>query len=275
MAGTLFKAISAVGLKATAFLQSFLLFPFYAFLQGMNRFPIFGKTKQPTLPSSTPPGSTSPVSAACCGVSIDNTATGDGNDNNNNIDDNDKSGDMMPAPSLAAAGSEPQQQNRKSPTPQIVPVLPLVAPAVNSENCAPTKASSDAELRDGISRLDLNDPKPTPTPLVLNGIPGNVTTTSTAENATNTSTKNGPNTPNGFLPLQDGSSGASSGSTQEVTRSPAVLLTANSVSQTTIELDGETVQIQAKVETPEKAAERARHSRFMREALDMVGILLV
>jgi hypothetical protein len=39
----------------------------------------------------------------------------------------------------------------------------------------------------------------------------------------------------------------------------------------TIEMDGETVQIQPKVETPAQLAERAMHSRFMREALDMVS----
>ncbi|KAK0612368.1 hypothetical protein B0T17DRAFT_404799 [Bombardia bombarda] len=40
--------------------------------------------------------------------------------------------------------------------------------------------------------------------------------------------------------------------------------------ETTIKLGEDTVQIQSKVETPEEAAERAIHSGFMREALDMV-----
>ena len=64
---------------------------------------------------------------------------------------------------------------------------------------------------------------------------------------------------------------------REVVRAPAVPLhhgisqTSKLKDTTTITVGKDNVQIQAQVETPEQAAERAMHSAFMREALDMVS----
>ena len=248
MAGTLLKAVTAIGLKTTAFLQSLFLFPFNTVLQAVHLLPGFRQTKPPLLPRSTTSGA------------VSSTPPTEARNNNNNTDDNNEVGDggrhsdteMTTAPASSSGGS--------APVPKIVPALPR-APLASRENRSPTKPSptkADAQLSDKLSRLDLDE------------------TETAADQASSASLQDVVNGTVSSL-VGDGPTAAPG----EVTRALPVPLT-HTVSQTskpketaataTMQLDGVTVQIQARDETPEQAAERAMHSRFMREALDMVRL---
>ncbi|KAJ4298408.1 tRNA(adenine34) deaminase [Collariella sp. IMI 366227] len=117
------------------------------------------------------------------------------------------------------------------------------------------------QLSEGISRLNLAE----------NGSP-NPQLSLSAANGTNKQITGAENDPASM----DGST-----ATEVVARAAPIPLT-HAISQTsklketvsTIQLGSEKVQIQSKIETPEQAAERAMHSRFMREALDMAKLAL-
>lgn len=284
MAIALFKAISGIGLKTTAFLQSLFLFPFGALLQGMNRFSNSGgpSNQPPALPCSTT-ASVSPRSTKIyhdIDVDREHEATGNGSD-------------MRTTSSSPAAGSAPQDHN-KGPASQcrIPPGHPPAASATK-ENCPPPKASPtdiDAQgISNGLSRLDLNGTGQTTGsgltshhPAMENGTGGVTVTEDRSGGAEVVSAGGGGAAAHerGRPAPADGRFGGIVGIVGgEVTRAPPVPLR-HSISQTrklketmTIQLGGsETVQIQAKLETPEQAAERAMHSRFMRDALDMVSL---
>ncbi|KAL2135033.1 hypothetical protein VTI74DRAFT_10070 [Chaetomium olivicolor] len=230
----LFKALAAIGLKTTAFLQSLFLVPFNTFLQVVDRFPNFRRTTQPALPCSTSSGSTSSPQQS------HNDNAGDGG--------RQRDSDMTTA-SSSTTPSGPQGQ--KPPTSKLSPTLARAPLAGKVNTSSPQVSTTEStQLSEGLSRLDLNE----------NG----------TENGIGKQTTGVENDPTAI------GSGAA-----EVTRVAPVPLT-HAVSQTsrpketasTIQLGSETVHIQTKVETPEQAAERAMHSRFMREALDMARLAL-
>jgi hypothetical protein len=233
MAGTLFKALTAIGLRTTAVLQSLFLFPFTTLLRAVDLFPNFRQQTQPTLPCST-----SDFASSSSSRESHNNAAADGDRHNDS--------DMTPASSSSAAQ---QSQNQKPSVPKIVPALPRV-PLAEKGNRAPLKATSppevDAQLNDKLSRLELRE----------DGAAAGSSSTSVPDVVTEA--RNVAENGSGKQVSQDGIYGSTAG---EVAKETAM----------TIELDGETVQIQSKIETSEQAAERATHSRFMREALDMAS----
>ncbi|KAK4125164.1 cytidine deaminase-like protein [Parathielavia appendiculata] len=269
MAITLFKAISAVGLKTTAFLQSLFLFPFNAFMQALQRFPPFRQTTQPTLPYWTS-GSTSGSSSSSFLRETHNDDAG--TDSHRNETD-------MAVTSSSSAGPESQTQDRTGS--KVAAPQPHTA-LVRKENLpsavdSPTKGLS--QLTDKLSRLELDGS-------------GRAATASSSMSLRDVANGTGSAAKDGVAKqaVQDAAllkqhvldGGVNGSSDKEVPRTPPVPLT-HSVSQTsrpkgtattTIELGGETVLIQSKIETPEQAAERAMHSRFMREALDMARLAL-
>ncbi|KAK4150951.1 hypothetical protein C8A00DRAFT_45746 [Chaetomidium leptoderma] len=253
MAGTFFKAISAIGLKTSAFLQSLFLFPFNVVLQlAVGRFPGLRQTTQPTLPCST-----SASASASASSSSKETRNNDVSAGSSSSSSSSHNGSDMTTASPASAASESQGQ--KTHVSKIVPALPRTPPAGKENRAPPTASPSqvDAQLTDKLSRLDLDE-------------------AGTAAAATTSARDAGAGT---------GKQAAQNDGADDVTRALPVPLTpsvsqigglkeATTTTTTTIQLDGETVQVQAKVQTPEQAAERAIHSRFMREALDMAKLAL-
>jgi hypothetical protein len=145
-------------------------------------------------------------------------------------------------------------------------------PPAGKLDCSPTKADSpaaDAQLSGVLSRLELNDNRSAaPTTPLHDGVNG--TGAGAAQNGTFPCYP-GPNgtdsaTARGVTPALPGSLECSAAQTSKSEETAAMPVT------TTIQLGSDTIQIQAKHETPEQAAERAKHSRFMREALDMVSL---
>lgn len=257
MATTFFGVVSAIRLKTTAFLQSLFLFPFNTALQVVHLFPSFRQTNQPILPCSTSSSVSSTQEAR-------NTNVGDGSR---------QSDDDM------AAGSSATARGQHAPASKIISALPRAPPGTNEDHLLKIASPTDVndQLSRKISRLELNETD-TAAETLSNPLQEVV------NDGTGNSVENGVGkqvTQNGPLPQQPGPDSISDSAVGEVTRTLPVPLT-HTVSQTskpketatTIQLDGVTVQIQDKVETPEQAAERAMHSRFMREALDMVSIRL-
>jgi hypothetical protein len=257
-------------------------------LQAVHYLPGFRQTKQqqPLLPCSTTTTSGAAASSSTPGETVNND--NDNNHNNNTTDDNNNevAGDgarnndseMTTAPSSSSAASA------FAPVPKIVPALPR-APLASRENRSPTKTSSikpdaAAQLSDKLSRLDLDETETAAEQApsaaaslqdVVNGSGSSVSDAGTGNQAALVAAQqSGPRSMSSLI----GDDAAAA----EVTRALPVPLT-HTVSQTsrpkettTMQLDGVTVQIQARDETPEQAAERAMHSRFMREALDMVSL---
>lgn len=243
MAITVFKALWAFGHKTTLFLQSLFLFPFHAIPQAFGLFPSFRQTNQPTLPFSNS-RSASPSSR-----------------------ETQQTDDEMPNAASSSAALEPHAHKASSVS-KTAPAPPHTAPPGKENRVVEEKASDDTELCDQFSALEIDKTGKTATasqdPLqdTVNGTGSDI-----AEDGT------------GRKIVQDLAEDGTAESA--VTRALPVPLT-HPVSQTikpkeavaattTIQLDGVTVQVQAKAETPEQAAERAMHSRFMREALDMVS----
>jgi hypothetical protein len=257
MATTFFNVVSAIRLKTTAFLRSLFLFPYNTALQVVHLFPNFRQTNQPVLPCST-------SSSASSAQEARNTNAGDGSCHSDD--------DM-------AAGSSATARGQHAPASKIVSALPRTPPGTNANRLLKTASATDVDgqLIHKISQLELDESDtaagtlPNPLPDTVNGGTGNG-----VENGVDNQV-----TQNGSLPQQSGPDSISDNALAEVTRTLPVPL-AHTVSQTskpketatTLQLDGVTVQIQDKAETPEQAAERAMHSRFMREALDMVSIRL-
>ncbi|KAK3298125.1 uncharacterized protein B0H64DRAFT_318175 [Chaetomium fimeti] len=257
MAATFFRVVSAIGLKTTAFLQSLFLFPYNTTLQVAHLFSNFHQPNQPILPCST-------STSASPSQEFRNTNVGDSSRHS----DDDMAG--------SSSSSVPRGQHAQAS--KIAPTLPRTPP-VTKENSLLTTASPaevDGQLSRKLSRLELKET-------------GTAVETSTGPlqdvvNGAGTNEEDGIGKQvarNGALPQQSGPDNTSGNAAGEVTRTLPVPLT-HTVSQTskpketatTIQLDGVTVQIQDKVETPEQAAERAMHSRFMREALDMARLAL-
>jgi hypothetical protein len=245
MAITVFKTLWAFGHKTTLFLQSLFLFPFHAIPRAFGLFSSFRQTNQPTLPFSNS-RSASPSSR-----------------------ETQQTDDEMPNAASSSAALEPHTHKASSISKTgPAPAVPRTAPPGKENRVLEKKASDDTQLCDQFSRLEIDKTAKSATasqdPLqdTANG-----TVSSIAEDGT------------GRKVAQDL---AEDGTVESaVTRALPVPLT-HPVSQTskpkeaaaattTIQLDGVTVQVQAKAETPEQAAERAMHSRFMREALDMVS----
>ncbi|KAK4239489.1 hypothetical protein C8A03DRAFT_14144 [Achaetomium macrosporum] len=235
MAVTLLKDLLAIGLKTTAFVQSLFLFPLNALLRAVDRFPLPRRANQPLLPCSTSGSASSSSSKQT---------------HNNDVDEVGRLSD-----SDMTVTTEPPGQN-----PSVSNMAATLAknPSSGKENHPPSKppqTTDDALLADGISRLEINQPGTTSKePL---------TSLKDAVNGAGSIAQDGTGRPtlqNGTSPQQTGPENISSSTPKGMT--------------TTMQLDGETVQIRAKVETPEQAAERAMHSRFMREALDMARLAL-
>ena len=290
MAIALFKAISAIGLKTTGFLQSLLPSPFNALLQAAQRFATAsaqanrepGHGHQPSLPSCPPSSSASASTPPAAtreeeeeeeggggrggggqggqggregrgGRRADQTPTTgnrDGGDNDVSARRDSKTtstADMTTtASSPAPAPSQPPASSASKPDPARKEDYPP-APPPNS--------AVDTDLSNGLARVDLGS---------SGGGGGSTTTTTTTNTASTTITAANALAGNG-----------------EVVRALPVPLK-HAVSQTSRPKEaaaaaaaaagqGDAVTVQAVVETPEQAAERAMHSRFMREALDMVS----
>ncbi|EAQ90041.1 hypothetical protein CHGG_06660 [Chaetomium globosum CBS 148.51] len=230
--------VSAIRLKTTAFLQSLFLFPFNTALQVVQLFPNFRQTNPPILPCSTPSSS-----SASSSQEARNTTAGDGS---RNSDDN-----------MAAISSATVPRGQHAPASKIISALPRTPPGTKENHLLKTVSPTDVDdqLRRDISRLKLNE----------------------ADTAAETP-------PNLLKDVVDGGAGNSveNGVGKRVTQNGALLQQSgpdsisDSVAETTttIQLDGVAVHIRDNVETPEQAAERAMHSRFMREALDMARLAL-
>lgn len=286
MAVTLFQALSATGLKAFAFLQALLWFPAGVFRQALAL--VSAATSSPHRPSSPTLPRTSAPAAGSLG-NCNNTADNDQADLHANQDSDADNTDLTMAGDTSSASSRQQQTlSKNAPLPKVVPAMPRFGPASSKENVPAASAANPAvttnnsadEVANGVSRLSLRE-SAAASNRVLSASDGNAGAGSTAAPAENGGTaalsKGTFVQSNGALP--DIFGGDEALATQEVTRAPAVPLT-HSISQTsklkempppTIQLGDETLHILEKEETPEQAAERAVHSGFMREALDMVG----
>ncbi|KAK4200129.1 putative tRNA-specific adenosine deaminase [Triangularia verruculosa] len=300
MAVTLFQALSATGLKAIAFLQALLWFPAGAFRQALALLSATTSSPHhrpgsPTLPRTCRPAD-----------SLENNTLDDNNNNNNQVDldaqqNSDSNTDLTMAGDTPSASRQQQQQqysSRNASFPKVVPAIPRFAPT-SKKDTGPAAAAAKittvandlaGSVANGVSRLSLSESASTSN-RVLAGSDGNAGAASAAavratpaESNTNTGAaglnKENFVQSNGALPdIFGGDDGLA---TQEVTRAPAVPLT-HAISQTsklkempppTIQLGDELVHILDKDETPEQAAERAIHSGFMREALDMARLAL-
>lgn len=289
MAVTLFQALSATGLKAFAFLQALLWFPAGVFRQALAL--LSAATSSPHRPSSPTLPRTSAPAAGSLG-NCNNTADNNQADLHVNQDSDADNTDLTMAGDTSSASSRQQQQtlSKNAPLPKVVPAMPRFGPASLKENAPAASAASPAvttnnstdEVANGVSRLSLQE-SAAASNRVLSASDGNAGAGSTAAPAENggtaTLSKGNFVQSNGALPDIFGGDDDEALATQEVTRAPAVPLT-HSISQTsklkempppTIQFGDETLHILEKEETPEQAAERAVHSGFMREALDMVG----
>ncbi|KAL2020468.1 hypothetical protein VTK56DRAFT_8353 [Thermocarpiscus australiensis] len=271
MAVALGKSIWAIGLRTAALLQSLFLSPFDALLHAVKLLSKPGRTNQPTLPCSAPADSASSAPGQLhknIDVGVD-VAYGIDSDS-----DGYGSGNMATASSLSAVSA---LQGRKTSVFENGSTS-STAPAKKENRPAPTGCPADVNTRllDGFSRLDINDAGKTAAPRLASH--------HIVANGTENGLENGKGlmrvVQNGARSQRSDSDGGSSSTAGEVTRAPPVPLT-HSVSQTsrlketaTIQMGREAVQLEAKVETPEQAAERAMHSRFMREALDMARLAL-
>jgi hypothetical protein len=260
MAIALFKAISAFGRHTTAFLQLLFLLPFNTVMQALRRFPSFRQTTQPTLPYSTSPSDSNISSSPFTEVRNDDVGT-DGRRNESDM--------AITSSSSGASGAQTRDPNVSKALPHTTSAGKENLP---SADASPAKAL--AQVTDKLSRLELDGAgaaaaaPSTSLRNVVNGAGSIANDESGKQLGQDTA-----------LQQQSGLDGVNGTLAREVPRALPVPLT-HSVSQTsrpketatTIQLGTETVQIQPKVETPEQAAERAMHSRFMREALDMVGL---
>ncbi|KAL0468803.1 hypothetical protein QR685DRAFT_545635 [Neurospora intermedia] len=209
--------------------------------------------------------------------------------------------DMARMSSATATLAPEQQPLKKIPVPNILPALPLAAPA--KENAAPVKAgstvaaSADSEnnLTGDLERLSIATDAAavaatgvvgsgdrvlaTQQPLYNTTQDNNTTPAAAADGAndaeprqhlkTNVFHGHGPSTSVGWN-IVDSLPRA------PVVRSPAVPIN-HELSQTSQLKEGFTdsaAQLEAELETPEEAAERAMHAGFMREALDMARLAL-
>lgn len=274
MAVTLFQAVSAFGRKTTTFLWSLFLFPFNTFMQAARLFPAFQQTSPPPIlprsasTSGSGPGSSSGTGSGSSPSSLEEPGYS-GSRNNTHGDGNAGYGSHNKDTNMTTALASPAasaHQDRKGVPSGVVPAAPRVPPAASGDENRPQPSSpstaqdDDAQFIEMTSNLNLNDKPaqesdapPIPFQDVANRL--GITTMDAAS-----------------------SSKADEVVAPEVTKAPAVPLM-HAFSQTsrlketptTMELDGVTVQVHSKTETPEQAAERAVHSRFMREALDMVS----
>jgi hypothetical protein len=241
LAITVFNALWAFGHKTTLFLQSLFLFPFHAIPQAFGLFPSFRQTNQPTLPFSNS-RSASPSSRET-----------------RHADD-----DEMPNAASSSAALEPHTHKASSVSKTTPAPPPRTAPPGKENRVREEKASDDTQLCDNFSRLEIDKTARTATasqdPLqdTVNGTGNSIADDGTGSTAESAVTRALP------VPLAHPVS---------QTSKPKEAAAATTTT-TTIQLDGVTVQVQAKAETPEQAAERAMHSRFMREALDMVSFVL-
>ncbi|KAK0665735.1 putative tRNA-specific adenosine deaminase [Cercophora samala] len=294
MAVTLFQALSATGLKAIAFVQALLWFPAGIFRQALAL--LSATTSSPHRPSSpTLPRTSTPPAAGSLG---NNNNTADNNQTDLHANQkSDTETDLTMAGDTSSALRQPQNSSRTASLPKVVPAIPRFAPTSKKENApaatsaaksttTTTNTSAD-DVANGVSRLSLQE-SAAASNRVLSASDGNVGTASTAavratpaeDGSSATPSKENFVQSNGALPdIFGGNDGLA---THEVTRSPAVPLT-HTISQTsklkempppTIQLGDELVHILDKEETPEQAAERAIHSGFMREALDMARLAL-
>jgi hypothetical protein len=163
---------------------------------------------------------------------------------------------------------------KKAPVPKIIPALPRI-PGRKKEN-ATAKTEPETQLAEGLARLRVDgedaseqqnktNKAPTPAPAPETQAIGE------ASSKSGDRREYAPDEPS-----QDVRELGPDPSVDEVARAAAVQIT-NEVSQTsklkeTIRLGDEAIRIPPKAETPEQAAERAIHSGFMREALNMVCV---
>ncbi|KAK0723670.1 hypothetical protein B0T21DRAFT_453303 [Apiosordaria backusii] len=288
MAVTLFQALSATGLKAAAFVQALLWFPAGVFRQAFASFS--ATTSSPHRPSSPTLLRASTPAAG----SLENNTT---DDNNNQGDlhaqrNSDSNTDLTMAGDTYSALQQQQNSARKASLPKIVPALPRFASTSKKEVVPATSAAKSTtatsnladDVANGVSRLSLNE-SASASNRVLSALDGNAGTSSAPVRATpagSAATLNKENFVQTNGALADIFGGDDALATQEVTRAPAIPLT-HAISQTsklkempppTIQLGDELLHILDKEETPEQAAERAIHSGFMRDALDMARLAL-
>lgn len=284
MAVALSAPILAAGRRVLALFKSAFFLVFDALRQTFRRAwgifsPISSPSKNPgqtDLGPSTTAVTTSdspPAKPATSQPAPPNTQDGEASGE-------DREGDTTMA---AISSSSTAPPPRKLPIPNIIPALPRLSLLSKRENTmarpvttpsanatAASSADSDTELRNGAARLCLDGyvPSTVACPVVIDATRFRPARGQDAESPNGESSR--------VLPLSDSTNSAA----QEVTRAPPVPMV-HDVSQTsklkdtaTIKPSEDTVRIQAKKETPEQAAERAIHSGFMREALDMARLAL-
>ncbi|KAK3337546.1 hypothetical protein B0T19DRAFT_78170 [Cercophora scortea] len=289
------KAAPALSQQIFVFLRSLLLLFLDAFRQAVKFFSNLGQADQKPalLPSSDD---------AAARTSRHNVNADVVDACNHRTDANpppvDTDADMDSTKMATSSSSSSNQPARKrAPVPKIIPALPLVPLLPKKENSAPQKPNRDAtatQLNEGLARLVLNgavsagEPRLEARAGAGNSSSGVVAVDTKAphgnENGSSSSSRvvieQDAVSDKPAQPLQE--AGTNGADAREITRAPAVPLT-HEVSQTsklkeTVSPGDDTVEavvkVPAKVETPEQAAERAIHSGFMREALDMARLAL-
>ncbi|KAK3996262.1 putative tRNA-specific adenosine deaminase [Cladorrhinum sp. PSN332] len=306
MAVAFFKALSAIGLKAAAFVQTLFFFPAGIFRQTLALLPNAGQPQ--TLPCSSSSSSNNGAPAVPVSSSSDHLSSASSTSNSSpssvsdllsettatttpQIVDATNTADLddtMAGPTSSAGGSATLK--KKISAPKIVPALPRVAPVANKENASISKtpkATGDAQTQvsNDLAALSLKENGGAPSAATSTRVPsmsnGNFANAGpSAANVETGFTRDDGSTTTAKDSLSIIASIGSSLATQEVTRAPPVPLT-SSISQTsklkettTIKVGEETLEVLPIDETPEQAAERAMHSGFMREALDMARLAL-
>ncbi|KAK3695625.1 hypothetical protein B0T22DRAFT_113371 [Podospora appendiculata] len=286
------KAAPALSQQIFVFLHSLLLLLLDAFRQALKFFSTLGQADQKPALLSSSDDAAARESRNSVNVDVADAC-------NHNTDANpppvDTDAGMDRTKMASSSSSSSQPARKRAPVPKIIPALPLVPLLPKKENSAPPKPNRDSttQLNEGLARLVLNGAGSADEPrLEARAGAGNPSSGIVAvetkpphgnENGGSSSRitdEKDVSSDKSAQPLQEASTNGVGA--KEVTRAPAVPL-AHEVSQTsklkeTVKPSDDTVETHVKapvkVETPEQAAERAIHSGFMREALDMARLAL-
>ncbi|KAK3331166.1 hypothetical protein B0H66DRAFT_91832 [Apodospora peruviana] len=311
---TLPKAISAIGHHLTTCVQSLLLFVFGAVGQSLSflssNLPFVGQHQQPAhIPSSASSSSTFDVVAGDDDSDNDTTTTTNTNSTyesrsngpeaqHGHLDD-----DIEMAATSSSSSSAAPPPPKKGSLPKIIPALPLVpilprresssaAKVVNrdvqnlNENIACLGLNGRASPAGGVQRRTASAAPLAPAPVVVqhsgSGQDKENKDIKATKDKETTAVRNDPAAVVPVLQSTSSLNGAANGK-REVLRSPPVPIIhqvsqSSNLKETAVKLGTDTLQIQTPPpeveETPEQAAERAIHSGFMRDALDMARLAL-
>lgn len=312
MAVTLWSPISAGFRQVLAFLRSVFILLFGVLRRAsqtmLHLFSPPPSTSQPTTPSSTTKArheQTEQLQAGDTAASAPRSTAGDSSNLNGHLQADEASPDnaeMSASSSSSSAAMQPPLP-KKVPVPQIIPALPRLPLPLKKENTAPksvattsaaitsaatfgtsTAISDVTQLANGVTRLRLDAGLATTT----TPSPTSPTSQSPVEDVAAQAGNNGQTPVVTRGPIKDASDPDRPGllsdplANREVFRYPAVPMShevsqSSKLKETAATTAGEKAvqtQVNTLPETPEQAAERALHSGFMREALDMVCTFL-